>query len=108
MTPKEYIIKFKMDAKNQTKFDHREFIRAFAQEFVEKANSVTTYEEFNKVVSEMDQKFRDIKDIRSKKKNLSDKMWKAFFAIYVVPKRKIMFPEEQARIEAKRNGTYHN
>ena len=108
MTPKEYIIKFKMDAKNQTKFDHREFIRAFAQEFTEKANLVTTYEEFNRVVSEMDRKFRDIKEIRNKKKNLSDKMWKAFFAIYVVPKRKSMFPEEQARIEARRNGTYNN
>lgn len=108
MTPKEYIIKFKMDAKNQTKFDHREFLRAFALEFVEKAKSVTSYEEFNNVVSEMDRKFRDIKDIRTKKKNLSDKMWKAFFAIYVVPRRKIMFPEEQAKIEARRNGTYYN
>ena len=108
MTPKEYIIKFKMDAKDQTKFDHREFLTAFAQEFDGLANTCTTYKEFREVISLMDQKFRDIKDIRVKKKNLSDKMWKAFFAIYVVPKRRQMFPEEQAKIEAKRNGTHNN
>ena len=108
MTPKEYIIKFKMDAKNQTKFDHREFLTAFAQEFEGLANACTNYTEFNKVISLMDKKFRDIKSIRNKKKNLSDKLWKAFFAIYVVPKRRSMFPEEQAKIEAKRNGKNNN
>lgn len=108
MTPKEYIIKFKMDANNQTKFDHREFLSAFAQEFDGLANACITYKEFQEVVSSMDQKFREIKSIRTKKKNLSYKIWKAFFAIYVVPKRKKMFPEEQAKIEAKRNGTHRN
>lgn len=106
MTPKEYIIKFKMDAKDQTKFDHREFLTAFAQEFNGLANACVTYQQFQEVVSSMDQKFRMIKSIRTKKKNLSDKIWKAFFAIYVVPKRRSMFPEEQSKIEAKRNGTH--
>lgn len=108
MTAKEYIDKFNMDASDLKKFDHREFLTEFAKEFDGLANATTTYQEFQTVVSNMDAKFKEIRSLRTKRHCISDKLWKAFFAIYVVPKRKSLYPEIQAKIESKRNGRHNN
>lgn len=108
MTAQEYKNNFNIDKiQDPDRRDHREFLRAFGQEFNELTASVTTYKGFQEILGSLDQKFREIRGLApSKKKKLNDKLWKAFYAIYVVPKRKALFPDYQAKIEANRYGNH--
>ena len=108
-TSEEYIKDFNMDDRDQRKFDHREFLIAFGQEFnsyITDFNngqwSVIDYPKFRDFVRAMYNKFLDIKKTRKKHKNLSDNLWKTFYAMYVVPKRGELFPTIQEKIDEKR------
>lgn len=108
-TPKEYIEDFGMDNRDQRKFDHREFLIAFGQEFngyIDNFNegkwSEEDYPKFSEYVHLMYNKFLDIRKTRKKHKNLSDNLWKAFYAMYVVTRRGELFPAIQEKIDEKR------
>ena len=107
-TPEEYINDFHMDDKDQRKFDHTEFLIAFGQEFNNLIShyidqwSTIDYPKFRYFVRSMYNKFLDIKQTRKKHKNLSDNLWKTFYAMYVVPKRRELFPTIQEKIDEKR------
>ena len=107
-TPEEYIKDFHMDDIDQRKFDHREFLIAFGQEFnnliyhyIDQWSTID-YIRFRDFVRAMYNKFLDIKKTRKKHKNLSDNLWKTFYAMYVVPKRGELFPTIQEKIDEKR------
>lgn len=109
-TAEEYIKDFHMDDKDQRKFDHREFLIAFGKEFslwitVNTYKGIIKYEDFRDIVHNMYNKFLEIRKIREKHKNLSDKLWKAFYAMYVVPKRTELFPSIQQTIDEKRGSS---
>ena len=109
-TSEEYINDFHMDDKDQRKFDHTEFLIAFGQEFNSHILSdyhkgqwpLEDYPRFRDFVRSMYNKFLDIKQTRKKHKNLSDNLWKTFYAMYVVPKRRELFPTIQEKIDEKR------
>lgn len=105
MTIKDYKDHFIIDGK----IDSDGFLKAFAIELMERLSNVKEYHQFNSLIFDMMIKYRIIKgeDILNKtkdelKKPLKDKLWNAFFAIYVVPARRDRFPKEQERIEKKK------
>ena len=106
-TAEEYIKDFHMDDKDQRRFDHREFLIAFGKEFslwvtVNTDKGIIKYEDFRDVVHNLYNKFLEIRKIREKHKNLSDNLWKAFYAMYVVTRRGELFPAIQEKIDEKR------
>lgn len=108
-TSEEYIKDFHMDDKEQRKFNHTEFLIAFGQEFNSHIMgfnngqwSEVDYPKFRDFVRSMYNKFLEIKQTRKKHKNLSDNLWKTFYAMYVVPKRRELFPTIQEKIDEKR------
>lgn len=102
MTPEEYIKVYKMDHYHQYKVDYDGFLRGFGQEFESRTPTGITYPEFRAVVSDMDNKFKEILTLRKKRGRLSPRFFKLFYAIYVVPRRKAFFPEKQAWIDEQR------
>lgn len=102
MTVEEYIEKFHIDG-NKSSFNHHDFLEAFANEFNSNLLNQENldYFKFNELVFSMMDKFKAIRSIHSKKRHIKDRLWKAFFAIYVVPKRKELFPLEQERLDKK-------
>lgn len=108
MTAQEYIDTYHMEAVKSSEFQHRDFIRGYGQEFESKVYPGMPYPKFRKVVADMDAKFKEILALKQRKGRLSNKWWKAFYAIYVVPKRRELFPEKQARIEKLKDEQSHN
>lgn len=100
MTAQEYIKVYKMDHYHPYKFDYEGFLQGFGQEFENQVKPRMSYMEFKSVVSNMNTKFQDILVLRKKRGRLSNKFFKVFYAMYVVPKRRELFPERQAKIDS--------
>ena len=100
MTAQEYIKVYKMDHYHPYKFDYDGFLQGLGQEFESKLKSNMSYKDFKAAISDMNVKFQDILVLRKKRGRLSNKFFKVFYAMYVVPKRKELFPERQAKIES--------
>lgn len=102
MTPQEYIKAYKMDHYHPYKFDYDGFLQGLGQEFESRTPKGITYSEFNAVIADMDRKFNEILVLRKKRGRLSQSFFKVFFAMYVVPRRRELFPEKQAQIEERK------
>lgn len=102
MTSGEYTIKF-FSNDNKEICNHKAFLEEFAKEFESKTSQTVNYYEFNSIISEMYMVFKAILIDKNRRSYISKKLWKAFFAIYVVPKRRNLFPAEQERIDQRRN-----
>jgi hypothetical protein len=108
MTPQEYIEKFNIPV-TTFKFDYSGFLNEFGQEFNQKANEIDNYADFQNLLRETAQKFAETLGLEfNKKGKLKQPLWKAFFAIYVVPLRKEKFPEVQDKIDFYREKTRNN
>lgn len=108
---KSYIREFGLnDLDKARKFNREEFLKTFGEEFNErvlvtlqackKMDVQFTYQKFLNLVSEQHNKFNAI----SNKKLggvLSEDLFKAFYAMYVVKHREELFPEEHQRLAQK-------
>lgn len=123
-TTKEFVKQFNLDKEN-AEFSREEFLAELNNFFLEimfKAISVYTPEDkeskllnlhrlsasgrftfdmFKQAIKQTEQKFWAISN---KKSGLpfTKKLWGAFYAIYVVPRRKYLFPEIEEQIALKR------
>lgn len=102
----EYIKMFKMDQPNYD-FDRNKFIETFGTEFKEYLESPNfgidpetgklPYQRFKEIVKNFELKFKAISDTKCGKP-LSKPLWGAFYAIWVIPLRKKLFPEMDKKI----------
>lgn len=102
MTPQEYINVYKLDHYTRSKIDYNGFLHGLGQEFASRTPEGITYQEFRDVVADLDFKFNEILRLRKKRGRISQNFFKVFYAMYVVPRRRELFPERQARIEDRR------
>ena len=102
MTPEEYIRVYKLDHYTRSKIDYDGFLQGLGQEFESKTPKGITYPEFRNAILELDLKFNKILSIRKRRGRLSQSFFKVFYAMYVVPRRRELFPEKQAQIEEKK------
>lgn len=109
MTAQEYIDKFRMNQEN-FEFNRQEFIAQFKFDFLESiprhpewnpSLQKLRYKYFKEVVREFQLKFGQINALK-KGRPLSQELWKAFFAIVVVPYRKEHYTQIQDHIESLR------
>lgn len=98
MTPEEYFNMFTSEGV----FDHNSFLTCFADRFSQESNSCDNYLLFRNLVNRYHTIFVELRKLSSGKVYISKKLWKAFYAKYVVPIRKNKYPHEQERIEQRR------
>lgn len=112
LTAQEYVTLFRMDEPKYN-FNRTEFIRKFGLDFIDscrinpKVNKNTgyiTYSAFKSEVAKAQKIFNQISDImvKAKKKPLSKGLFGVFYASYVIPARKGLFKEVQAKIDHKK------
>lgn len=113
MTPKEYVTQFRMGQENY-EFSREEFMQEFSKDFLDcfqklpkmpedsKYGGVPTYSRFKGIISEFQTKFWKISDLKPGK-NLTQGLWKAFYAITVIPTREKYYPDLHRKIMARRN-----
>lgn len=113
MTPKEYVTQFRMGQENY-EFSREEFMQEFSKDFLDcfqklpklpedsKYGGVPTYSRFKGIISEFQSKFWKISDLKPGK-NLTQGLWKAFYAITVIPTREKYYPDLHRKIMARRN-----
>ena len=113
MTPKEYVTQFRMGQENY-EFSREEFMQEFSKDFLDcfqklpkmpedsKYGGVPTYSRFKGIVSEFQTKFWKISDLKPGK-NLTQGLWRAFYAITVIPTREKYYPDLHRKIMARRN-----
>ena len=118
MTTKQYIKKFRLDNPDYSNhFNTDLFLQDLNQEMLEridreraerkKASLEYSYRIFQVIIQEMQTKFCAI----SNKKiggPLRPELWNAFYAKYIIPIRERDFPEEHAKIQAKREAYEKN
>lgn len=118
MTTKQYIKKFRLDnADYSNHFNTDLFLQDLNQEMLDrverekaerkKASLEYSYRIFQVIIQEMQTKFCAI----SNKKvggPLRPELWNAFYAKYIIPIREKDFPEEHAKIQAKREAYEKN
>lgn len=110
-TTKQYVTTFFLNPEGKKKQDLKGFYETFCQEFkqrveltlagCQKIDAEFTYSKFQNLVREMDTKFSAISN--KSVPALEDKLWNKFFAAAVLPERALYFPEEHAKISAKRD-----
>lgn len=98
MTPSEYYRTF-FDGEV---FHHHEFLTKFAEDFNSEIESVNEYQELRSTINRYHTYFVSIRGLANGRVFISKKLWKAFYAKFVVPFRKNRFPNEQNRIESRR------
>lgn len=112
METKDYVKIFRLDQENFQLFNREEFMNKMGEDLLEvcqrqqKINPATGhiyYSDFKKVVKHFEDKFNEIS--RQSIRPLSQNLWKTFFAIQVVPLRKLWYPETQKRIEEMKNNS---
>ena len=113
MTPKEYVTQFRMGQENY-EFSREEFMQEFSKDFLDcfqklpklpedsKYGGVPTYSRFKGIISEFQTKFWKISDLKPGK-NLTKGLWRAFYAITVIPTREKYYPDLHRKIMARRN-----
>lgn len=113
MTPKEYVTQFRMGQENY-EFSREEFMQEFSKDFLDcfqklpkmpedsKYGGVPTYSRFKGIISEFQTKFWKISDLKPGK-NLTQGLWRAFYAITVIPTREKYYPDLHRKIMARRN-----
>ena len=113
MTPKEYVTQFRMGQENY-EFSREEFMQEFSKDFLDcfqklpklpedsKYGGVPTYSRFKGIISEFQSKFWKISDLKPGK-NLTQGLWRAFYAITVIPTREKYYPDLHRKIMARRN-----
>ena len=113
MTPKEYVTQFRMGQENY-EFSREEFMQEFSKDFLDcfqklpklpedsKYGGVPTYSRFKGIISEFQAKFWKISDLKPGK-NLTQGLWRAFYAITVIPTREKCYPDLHRKIMARRN-----
>ena len=109
MTTKQYIQQFRLFKENP-KFNKEEFLKVFAQEFLdrleitkaacEKMGAPFNFHKFQLLIREHQSKFQGISN--KIPGGLTEGLWNAFYAIHIIPIRAEVFPEEHARINANR------
>lgn len=112
MTAQEYIDRFRMNQEN-FEFNRHEFIAQFKFDFLESIprhpkwnpyQQKLRYKYFKEIVKEFQAKFGQINALK-KGNHLSPGLWKAFFAVAVVPYRKEHYAQIQDHIEGLRKGS---
>ena len=113
MTPKEYVTQFRMGQENY-EFSREEFMQEFSKDFLDcfqklpklpedsKYGGVPTYSRFKGIISKFQAKFWKISDLKPGK-NLTQGLWRAFYAITVIPTREKYYPDLHRKIMARRN-----
>lgn len=115
MNTKQYVAHFGLDKENQ-EFNRDEFLRVFGNEFLErlkitqaacqKMDTQFTWHKFQILIKEQQKKFESISN-KKIGEPFTDNLWKAFFAIIVVPIRQEYFPKEHEELTKewrRRNG----
>lgn len=110
MTTKQWIKKFNLDSLECDPIN-REILRELNKEFLERLQTVQmererknlefTFNIFQNVVTEMQAKFWAISN-KKVGKPFTQELFSAFYASTVIPNRKKLFPEEHAKITARR------
>lgn len=110
MKTNEYVKQFKLDKENYN-FNREKFMEAFGQEFKDRIEAMVTsckklkiqftYEKFLHAVKEQQDKFQSISN-KKVGEPFSEKLFSAFFALYVIPLRANLFPNLHAELEEKR------
>lgn len=108
MKVNQYIKEFNL---NGAKVDQKGFMKAFGEEFIQKLNEdrktfednnrVFDYNMFSNLVRQYEIKFWSISNKR-RGKAFSEKLFGYFYANYVIPARKELFPEKHKQIEDSR------
>ena len=102
----DYVKTLKLDQEN-FEFKREEFLQTFGKDFLEYCQTTQigrdskgklAYYRFQEIVKNFEGKFHNISKLK-KGKPLSQGLWKAFYAKFVVPYRTKIFPEYQARIQ---------
>lgn len=113
MTAQEYITQFRMGQENY-EFSREEFMQEFSKDFLDsfqklpklpednKYGGVPTYSRFKGLISEFQTKFWKISDLKPGK-NLTKGLWRAFYAITVIPTRAKFYPDLHDKIMARKN-----
>lgn len=113
MTTKEYIQKYKLNSPNvdSNKFNRDKFLQDLGGEFVEKLQAALDmatrgrytlgFPAFQSIVKSMQDKFNSISNKKSGLP-LTQDLFNAFFAIYVIPTRARLFPEKHQEITEQR------
>jgi len=103
-TTKQYVGQFRLDQEN-FQFNREEFLAMLNQEFLGKIGvlqlGVITYPKFRNCVKEIETKFWAISN-KKVGQPFSDKLWSAFFAVYVIKVRAELFPDIEKSITEKR------
>lgn len=112
LTAQEYVMLFRMD-EPKINFNRKNFIKKFGIDFIDscrlsdrvnKHTGYLTYGAFKTEIKKAQITFNQISDImvNSNKKPLSKGLFNVFYASYVIPARKELFKEVQARIDHKK------
>lgn len=111
MTTKQWIKKFNLDSLECDPINREEILRELNKEFLERLQTVQmererknlefTFNIFQNVVTEMQAKFWAISN-KKVGKPFTQELFSAFYASTVIPNRKKLFPEEHAKITARR------
>jgi len=84
-------------------FDHQGYLNNIATRFSSETKDCTDYTKFKATVNKYYTSWVELRSIaKVNKVYLSKKLWKAFYAKYVVPIRKERFPEVQNMIDQRR------
>ena len=110
MKTQEYVKQFKLDQEHYN-FNREKFMVAFGQEFRDRIEATITackkmqvwftYEKFLHAIKEQNDKFWNISNKKAGEP-FSKGLFSAFFALYVIPLRKSLFPDIHAKLEKKR------
>lgn len=111
MNTKQYVKQFYSNKEGTPFFDTEGFLIEFNKEFTQRLKTeealaeslgvVFSYNKFQYLVKEMDNKFKSINN-KLPKMDLSVDIFSTFFARHVIPVRKEKFPEIHEAISAKR------
>lgn len=111
MTTKQWVKKFNFSSLECDPINREEILRELDKEFLERLQTAQndrdkrgfefTFNIFQNVVTEMRAKFWAISN-KKVGKPFTQELFSAFYATSVIPNRKKMFPEEHAKITARR------
>lgn len=105
-----YVGKFRLNEEN-FQFNREAFLYELEQEFIEKLDAAYltaarttegfTYSKFKNCIKEMEDKFWSISN-KKIGEPLTKQLWSAFFAVYIIKHRKLLFPIIEKEISEKR------
>ena len=106
MKPIEYIKQFRMDQENY-QFSRPDFLKQLGKDLLESIENhpkkdpdtgLIPYKDFKAVVKQIQKKYWEISQLMPKE-NLTQGLWKCFFAMVVVKYRIAHYPDIQVHIE---------